>query len=311
MINVYINENRSHLDWTWHDVFKQLALYMKTKYNANIIVHDTDGRFPIEKYKCEIRDCDLVIEDTDMDSIKIISFGESSYPSHLVNLIETRNNKNDILAVAQFCCWFPKHYDTTSINFKLKPASFYTFCPKTNYDYFHQKRQWNLLKQGDTHLIADKMFLLPATARGDEKELHNRGVLCDPKSGMTIADYLTDAIKYKLGLSISGAGEICHKEIEYMAIGLPFIRLEYMSQLSPPLIPNYHYIAIPRGDFPWDTNADRVGGPAYVEAYIKRFNEVKDDYEFLQFIANNARDYYKKYCSPENRLTNLINILEL
>lgn len=311
MINVYVNENRSHRDWTWHDVFKQLTLYMKEKYSANIIVHDKDGLFFVEKYNLELRDSDLIIEDTDVDSLKILSFAEGPSPSNFLSLMETRNNEKDILSIAQFFCWIPKHYDASTFKFKLKSSSFYTFDPKTNYDYWYRLRQWDLLKNGMDQLTDDRMFSLPDTLRGDTDELHRRGVVCDPIRGITLAEYLNKAIKHKIGLAMSGAGEICHKEIEYMAIGLPFIRLEYMTQMTPPLIPNYHYIAIPRDNFPWDTNAELRGGPEYVEAYINRFNEVKDDNEFLQFIAKNAREYYETYCRQENRLQNLTNILEL
>ena len=56
---------------------------------------------------------------------------------------------------------------------------------------------------------------------------------------------------------------------------------------------------------------DVQGGDAYVQAYKERFLEVKDDTEFLKFIAENAHDYYTKYCSPQNRLSHLLNLLEL
>jgi hypothetical protein len=57
--------------------------------------------------------------------------------------------------------------------------------------------------------------------------------------------------------------------------------------------------------------ADREGGEDYVQAYKKRYNEVKDDKEFLSFISKNAREYYTQYCNPYNRMNHLINLLEL
>ena len=56
---------------------------------------------------------------------------------------------------------------------------------------------------------------------------------------------------------------------------------------------------------------DRIGGEAYIEAYKKRFFEVKDDKEFLDFIIKNAREYYINYCSPQNRINHIVNRLEL
>ena len=68
--------------------------------------------------------------------------------------------------------------------------------------------------------------------------------------------YFEDLIKYKIGLSIAGRGELCYRDIEYMALGIPMIRFNYLSELNPNLIPNYHYISINRPD---DLIIDRLG----------------------------------------------------
>jgi hypothetical protein len=128
---------------------------------------------------------------------------------------------------------------------------------------------------------------------------------------MPIEDYLKQAIEYKVGLSISSNAEICYRDIEYMAVGVPMMRIEYFTPFDPPLIPDYHYISIPRGNFGCSAREDRIGGEAYIEAYKKRFFEVKDDKEFLDFIVKNAREYYINYCSPQNRVNHVANRLEL
>jgi hypothetical protein len=120
--------------------------------------------------------------------------------------------------------------------------------------------------------------------------------------------YFDDVINYKVGLSVAGRGELCYRDIEYMALGIPFLRFEYNTKLNPNLIPNYHYISVDR---PEDLIKDRLGNEEHSKMLEKRFLEVKDDTEFLNFISNNARNYYETYLNRENRVAHTLNLLEL
>jgi len=301
MINVYWHETGAAA-WQWHIVFLELALYLRDTYNANII-HGKESLF-IEKYNYHSRDCEFLIEDTDRDILRGISFSEG--PTAFMDIFTNRHNTNDILLYTQFYNTFPRGRTADSFVFKIKPTVFYPYWPTTNYDYWYYYRKFRM----NTELV-DKMFCLTSTYRDDVPRLREMGLLGESPGSLTIENYLTEAIRYKVGFSTAGSSEICHREIEYMAIGLPNLRMEYMTQLGPPLIPNYHYISIDRTEFEWDANKDRIGGSKYLAAYKERFLEVKDDYEFLEFISNNGREYYEKYCSPHNRLKHLLSSLEL
>jgi hypothetical protein len=179
--------------------------------------------------------------------------------------------------------------------------------PYIDYNYYYTVRKF----RGYDNLI-DKMFCLFTTNRHDPHPMREMGLVSPSPGLLSIEDYLSLAIKHKMGLSVHGVAEVCHRDFEYLGIGLPMIRLEYMNDtLQPPLIPNYHYISVDRSQFPYDGNADRVGGPEYVEAYKNRFYEVKDDIEFLEFISTNAKDYFDKYCSPLNRTRHMLNLLNI
>ena len=128
-----------------------------------------------------------------------------------------------------------------------------------------------------------------------------------------IGNYFDDLIKYKIGLSIAGVGEICYRDIEYMCLGIPLIRFEYLSELNPKLIPNYHYISVDRpNDIPKHNNlsTDRLGLEKHVKMIEDRFLEVKDDLELLKFISKNARDYYTTYLN-ENNVNYTIKMLSI
>jgi hypothetical protein len=306
MLIVYFLESQYEY-WGWHDVFLELALRLKNDYGATI-VHQKGGHLELDKFDgYKLPDCEILIHDEDKDALYGITWSESR--TGLLNIFEKRNNEKDVLLVTQFNNIFPKDFDRSVYNFKLKNTVYYPFTPSTNHEYFYHQRQ--LLEHTNYDSLIDKVFCLFTTIRTIGLRLREEGLITESPGLMRIDEYLKMAITYKMGLALPGVAEVNFREIEYMAIGLPMLRMEYMTQLNPALIPNYHYVAVSREGFPWDMYADREGGEDYVQAYKKRYNEVKDDKEFLSFISKNAREYYTQYCNPYNRMNHLINLLEL
>jgi hypothetical protein len=306
MLTIYFLETEYQY-MGWSDVFLELVNTLKEKFNADII-HQKGGHLFIEKFNYNLPDCELIIHDEQNDTLKAITWSES--PTDLFRIFKERNNENDILLISQQSYWFSQEHDTSSYTFTIKPTTFYTFTPQTNHNYFY-----NLRKFKDFNNLEDKLFFLATTRREDPFRLYEIDLCPMPVqlSGehLNIDDYLKKAINYKIGLSISSRAEVCYRDIEYMAVGLPMLRLEYMTPFDPPLIPDYHYISVPRGNFGWSSEEDRIGGDDYVEAYKKRFFEVKDNKEFLNFITKNAKKYYDDYCSPQNRIIHLMDRLKL
>jgi hypothetical protein len=165
------------------------------------------------------------------------------------------------------------------------------------------------IKRKDKMNLIDKM-VFRGTSLSDRTILdHLSNDLFDGPTPVGGPDkYFDDIINYKVGLSVAGRGELCYRDIEYMALGIPFLRFEYNTKLSPNLIPNYHYISVDR---PEDLIKDRLGNQEHSKMLEKRFLEVKDDMEFLNFISNNARNYYETYLSRENRVAHTLNLLGL
>lgn len=303
MMTVYFLET-PYNNYGWNLVFLELIFYLKEKYNAKI-VHSYGGHQHIDFLNLDQWDCELIIHDEDNDLVKAISFADT--PMYLTDRMLERNKVGDMILISQFYNRFPRDFDKSTLNLKIVQGVFYTFLASTNNDYYYYYRK--LHKETDG--LIDKMFF-QGRDRGDELKLREMG-LCSPKMSTDHVRYMEEAIKYKIGLSIASVGEICYRDMEYLSIGLPMLRMEFMTQMNPPLIPNFHYIAIDRSDFPWSLQLDRDGDPEnkHLDAYVKRFNEVKDDKEFLEFIAKNGRDYYERFASPQNRLNHLLKIMEL
>jgi hypothetical protein len=301
MKTVYIT-HKQHAPWAIHDLITELGEYLNS--NQYITKSQIGDHLYIDMFNYNLPDCEVIIYDDELDCLKAISFSESK--TQLFDIFQKRNNKNDILAVLHEKSWGLNISNKDNFNFKLKNTTTYTLSSECDFDYFYNKRQ--SLKYNK---LIDKMFFRTMTGRGDEFELSKRDIINPLFPLLSYNDYMDLAIQYKIGLSIAASYEICHRDIEYMAIGVPMLRLEYLNNYNPPIIPNYHYIAIDREGFEFDLNKDNIGGEKYIEAYVKKFNEIKDDYEFLNFISLNANQYYKEYCSPSTRLKTIINLLEI
>lgn len=321
-MRVYWLDNIRYQPTGWWYLFKEIIEHLIITHGAEIRHkgnHRCEGGtyFYIEEFKYQMKDCELFIYDEEKDILKIISFSE--FYTEAWKVLTERNNKNDILIVPQLYDWFNPEietgklrYDFSQHNFQIKSSPFYTvYAPnQINYEELYERRS-----QKNFNELEDKMFMLFTTQRPAPYMLSELGYLNKSLTPKSPTEYFDLMLNYKIGLAIATSAEHCYREIEYMAIGIPFIRLEHMRQLEPPLIPNYHYIAVSREKYglPYNSHLNREGKDEYVKAYIERFLEVKEDREFLDFVAKNAREYYLNYCSPinNNRLNHMLNLLDI
>lgn len=303
MYDIFYTRKENSL-WTLHDIFNELSLFLQEYHNGKINAK-LGGHTYINIFDYNIGDCEIAIYNQSKDILKIISFSETK--TDIIDILKNRNNPNDLLIILHNLSWGHHLTDINNYKFKLKNTTFYPFSPKINYNFYYNLRQ---LKNYD-HLI-DKMFLRTTTGRGDEYRLSEMGLINELFPPITCEKYLEKAISYKAGLSIPTATyEICHRDFDYMAIGLPLIRLELIGNYYPKLVPNYHYISIDRTHLSIDNYKALVGGDEYVKAYKDKFYEIKDNINLLKFISKNAFEYYNTYCSPQNRLKHLLNLLEI
>lgn len=317
-MTVYFFENVSYVYKGWDAVFKELVTYLKETHNAEIIYKANsptkDGTyFYIEEFDYKMKDCELIIYDEEKDILKAISFSE--FHTDIWYVFTKRNKKEDLILITQFDDWYNRELETgipridlSEFNFKVGSTVFYTLLETIDYENFYAERN-----SKEFSSLEDRLFMLFMTERGDPPTLSKLGYLNEDLTPCDPLRYFQKAINYKIGLAVATSAEYAYREIEYMAVGIPFMRIEYLRQLDPPLISNYHYIAVDRAKngLTYNSGLDRLGGEKFIKAYIDRFLEVKDDKEFLDFIAKNARDYYLNYCGPQNRLAHLVSLLKI
>lgn len=120
---------------------------------------------------------------------------------------------------------------------------------------------------------------------------------------LSIPEYMAELNQHKINLSINGHGEICHRDMEIMGLGNVLLRTKFVVEFHEPLVPDYHYVAIDFDDYKdHKTLADK---------FIAKYNQIKDDKPFLEFIGNNARAWYlRNGCTDGNAelLTKIVNL---
>ena len=301
---VYYSDNDSK---DIHIVLTDIALYLEKHFNATLI----EKKYNTVKHnnvEFTLTDPQLLIYIPEQNKFIGIDFTDNQ--SRLVELFYLRNNPNDILLYSQFAMT-TLYQKPDGHKFKAKNSIYTPSFHNISLEPYYEKRKML------TNYIDKFIFW------GNYKHMNRKAIeLLQNENlfagGGYIDNYFDEVIKHKVGLSIPGMGELCYRDIEYMAIGIPLMKFEYLTQLNPPLIPDYHYINVPRIDTPEDHNTmggilarEREAEQRHADAYLKRFKEVKDDTTFLNFISDNARKYYETYLHPDTRVKHVVSLLEL
>ena len=254
---------------------------------------DEDGMLMLE--------CEYIIENLENGEFVILSVADDLYGCALP---EQNNPHLKKVLLSQYISEQIVNH-THNNSHKYQPWTYFQ-CVLDNLEFYKTTREFIPQK-------IQKLYF-----RGDERnrpilEHINTDILENPNRS-DAKSYFDEVINYEIGLSVGGVGNMCYRDVEYMALGIPFIRFEYNSQLNPPLIPNYHYISIPMDeDIPsiYGLQYDRLGGKGHAEKIEQKFKEVINDKEYLAFISKNARKYYEDNLTLENLIKNTYFLLEL
>jgi hypothetical protein len=249
-----------------------------------------------------LMECEYVIENTDNGEFYILSVADDLSSGMLT---EQSNPKLKKVLISQFIEDKVKHHVGDSYE-KYSPWIYFPMN-LTDLELYYQKRNEK------TEFI-NKLCFWGATSERPILEHFDDSILVGPNYIGDSDKYFENLINHSVALSIAGVGELCYRDIECMALGVPLLRFEYQTRLFEPLIPNYHYISIqyddemPRHN---DTPTDRLGGYDQAKKIKERFKEVILDKDFLSFISKNARKYYEDNLSPHTRVNKTLEILNL
>jgi hypothetical protein len=303
---VHTPQNEISSRYRYYNIFfKNFVEFLKTKFdveedtyyeNANISSYNV--KLLNEQSSSDLLECEMIIENKETKEFVVLSVSDTltgTISNHQTNPLCKK------ILVAQYNKkLIESHLKGDFLN-KFKP---WIYFPSNEFDLDSKYEK----RKSITNFV-DK-FCFYGTSMEDRKILtHFDANLFD--GGLPIGDfnsYSDRLINYKVALSIAGRAEFCYRDIENFGMGIPIIRFEYENKMSIPLIPNYHYISVER---PEDLVYDRLGEKVHAEMIEKRFLEVKEDYDFLNYISENAKKYYEDNLSPIKSIENTYYLLEL
>ena len=211
---VYYYEKLEHYDM--HNFIRDIAKYVEKEHNAKLLTFNEPKNVNIGDLTFELWDCEILFYWPNEDVLKAITFAD--LPAKTLDFFYRRNNKNDIIIAAQLqkndLIGYPKN------NFKIDTCGYMQSNKNINLDFYHNKRK-NLEKFEDALVFRGNVHHAGRTSA----ELLTKSRYFVGPEGLNIDEYFSNVINHKIGLSIPGVGEKCHRDVEYMAIGLPFIKI--------------------------------------------------------------------------------------
>jgi len=97
-------------------------------------------------------------------------------------------------------------------------------------------------------------------------------------------EYAAELNEDLINLALNAKGEISYREIGILGLGNVMLRTKYKVKFKNPLIPEFHYSAVEIDDF---SNFEKLA-----DAFLYKYNKIKNDKEYLDFISKNAREWY-------------------
>jgi hypothetical protein len=298
---------RYHLPW-----FKKFSDYLKDFFDVEVINYNIDGKTFSGKINLQtsvgqfgktppLSDVDCVIENLDNNEFLVLTFTKY-FTSYVVHYL--KSDKCIGILSAHFSRRFIYEYlKINNLQHKLELVHpwFFGFFKEFDVDYYRKIRD-------EVDKLNDKLYFKGGGWKDEKngyrkviKILYDEGYL-NPHN-ILFENYLKELSLQKIAVShymdvnwfVSAnehPGELCYRDIEMMSLGVPYIRIEYKSELHGAFIPNYHYITIPRETAHHAyTNKGHEG---VAQLFIDKYNEVKNDVFFLQFISKNQRKWYDK-----------------
>jgi hypothetical protein len=294
---------RGHGPW-----FKNFSEYCKQYFNIEWIDYATEPDQGLANIELQtevssfgktppLSDVDCVIENLETNNFIVLSFTEY-FNSYVVHYL--KSNFCQKVCLTHFSYhnifhWMQRDYLLNSMN-KVSPWFFGVF---ENFDIDHYRQS----RKNCGELNTDLFYKGSGQNYREVIEiLHDRNLL--DRSTVPFTEYLDKLTSTKCALSyytdldkyytaFHHPGEFCYRDMEYLSIGVPYIRIEYKDAVYNGLLPNYHYISIPR-EYAYD--AYRTDGNVGVANLIEeKYNQVIQEDDFLNFISKNQLEWYDSY----------------
>ena len=169
---------------------------------------------------------------------------------------------------------------------------------KTKPHIYFRGHMWDFRKRLISQLKKDSnMFIVDRNTGND--------------NNLTHVQYMQDMSEYRCSLGLPGGTEICQRDIESFAVGIPVIRPHLDIIYPDPLISNYHYINCYYSCKYWEGHATYINPADFQKQVLYYWDKIKDNFEYLEFVSTNARNWYVRNCTLNTNIKYLLKTIDL
>lgn len=299
-----INEKWPRYHTTW---FTKFIDYLSEHFIVEVLNHGSSEKNPskakllsenlVFKNEVPISDVDCIIENVDNQEYVALSFTEY-FNNIVVHYLRSDKCKKILLA----------HFNSTYLFDRLKRDNLVNKCEIVKPWFFPFAADYdvNFYRTLRSETIKNNKLFFRGSGVSTESYRASVFHLLDEEfflggRGIEFNQYMSEMSESTIGLShymdlnkyttpFDHTGELCYRDVEYLSIGLPFIRIEYRDSLYNNLIPGHHYISIPR-EKAYDAYKNG-GDKAVANLYKETFLKFKDENEYLNFISKNQIEWF-------------------
>jgi len=264
-MNLSFTFEKSHSNWSVLNVFNQYFNWFKKEYNQfnceHVDISKLDKSNPSGIYSPHL----MTIRNLDNKKYIIVSYWDKAIELTWEGNGWDNQNCVDIITssgVSKEMGFFtPFSYLTYSLDFENDSEKYR--LP------FYDKKNNNLFFRGFLYDMRYELFKIsPEIVTNIKIPSYN---------------YVKELNENRINLSLNGAGEICNRDIEILSVGSVLLRPKLNQLFHNPLIPEKHYVS-------FEINEDPV---IQLKNIKNKFNEIKNETDFLEKIASNGLDWYK------------------
>ena len=180
--------------------------------------------------------------------------------------------------------------------------------------------RWNVQQYRDAQKPLDKFYWRGSTYQNhpnpnyrDIREcLHQIQRIANPSkisfnpSPLAFMVYIQEALEYSIVTSLGGgggiiSGDLCFRDIEMFGLGIPVIRPQLAVQTRNPLIPDYHYIAIPTE---FTEEGKYANHEKLAEQLLHKCEGALNNPDILMYISENAMKWYDENYANNSSIKN-------
>ena len=296
-------------DNSWCHAMNMLFYSLKKKYpdfelnrvlwwsgKSKPFKHGIDKNY--DKFEnCSASSMMMIIENTDNGHYFIVSYWDKAY--YEINSFYDYKDKCQGIFASSGMHLDDVNYTPSPMNYT--PTSLIT-CSLPTEKIIDELYCENLKR--DNRVIPDKLHfscLVPYLFREYLLKHDNRFNI--EKIYVDYIKFTKNLNRHKINMDINSVAEPSCRTPQILGLGSVLIRPKLKVKQHNELIGDYHYAEV---------ECENIGDyKLLADAYIDKFEKIKNDNDYLNFISKNARKYYEENCTVESHVKIMTELIDL